>query len=619
LERWFDERFLSATAQDYRFGKLRIAVTLGVGLLLVLTANWRAALGWSACAALLETALQTLIRPIAEGEPLSPVRGAATVVLRVVLTYAWFSAGVILWSTGGATGQTLAMSFFSVLLLYLIARREGSVLLAVAALPALAVPLVTALLYPAAVLPQAVILLHSALMAGLAGFCLLRDCGETGAMRIASAAAPARAGSASTSPPGSNEELSLESLRRAKAEAEAASQAKSAFLAVMSHEIRTPLNGVLGMTQALAADPTLTQGQRARLQTIRQSGEALLAILNDILDLSKIEAGKLELESIEFDLEEIARDVHSSFKPLASQKGLEFKLTVESAAKGLCLGDPTRVRQILFNLVSNALKFTDEGEISLQVERADKRGVKIMVSDSGVGIDAAHLERIFGKFEQADASSTRRYGGTGLGLAICRDLCGLMGGSITAQSEPGRGTRFIITLALPQVAAAAGAPSRKSAADSAEEPDISGLRVLAAEDNPVNQLVLKALLAQVGIEPVIVENGKLAVEAWKTNDFDLILMDIQMPQMDGMEATQAIRSEEASSGLGRTPIIALTANAMAHQVAEYAGVGMDAHIPKPLDLRSLTATVDRLMSQARDGSGSCKSGKRDRTARRMTA
>jgi signal transduction histidine kinase/ActR/RegA family two-component response regulator len=594
VEAWFDGRFVDACARDYGQGRLRLAATAAVGLLLAVAADWLVALAWSACAVPLEVWLQATIRPIASGETPSRLRSWG---LRLVLTYVWVAAGMIFWSFGGVTGQATAMAFYSVLLLYVIARRDRSPALNVAALPALAAPFVTALLFPAAILAQFVFLLLSALMAGLAGFCLLRDLSEESPSRAQAARrAPARGAATPAPAPAADGELTLESLLEAKAQAEAASQAKSAFLATMSHEIRTPLNGVLGMTQALAADPTLNPGHRARLQTIRQSGEALLAILNDILDLSKIEAGKLELESIEFDIEEIARNTHASFKPLAAEKRLDFKLQINPDARGVYLGDPTRVRQVLFNLISNALKFTEQGEIGVLIERLADGDLRLSVSDTGVGIDPAHLDRIFGQFEQADATSTRRFGGTGLGLAICRDLCGLMGGAITAESEPGRGSRFVITLPLPRASARSGAPAPEPAAERLEEAETGGLRVLAAEDNPTNQMVLKALLAQVGVEPVVVENGALAVETWRTSHFDLILMDIQMPVMDGMEAAKAIRQEEAELGRARTPIIALTANAMAHQVAEYSAAGMDAHVPKPIEVRVLFPTIEKLLA-----------------------
>jgi signal transduction histidine kinase/AmiR/NasT family two-component response regulator len=606
LETWFDERFLDAAVREQREMKARIAVALGVALLLAMAADWRAALVWAAGAVGVEAWLHRLMRPLAGGVPLSPAQAVTTVVARMALTYVWIAAGVVFWGCRGPAGQACAMGFFAALFLYLVARRDGCLATSVPILPALAAPVVTALLFPVPFPAQAAVITLGALMGGASAFLLLRG----GPPTPVAAAPPAPTPPARHTPPADDEELSIEALRQAKADAEAASQAKSAFLATMSHEIRTPLNGVLGMTQALVADQSLTHGQRAKLQTIRKSSEALLAILNDVLDLSKIEAGKLELEQIEFDLDEIARDAHTTFKTLAAQKGLAFRLAVEPTATGRCLGDPTRVRQVLFNVISNALKFTERGEISVAIKRTSTGDVGIIVADTGIGIDAAHLDRIFGKFEQAEASSTRRYGGSGLGLTICRDLCDLMGGSITAKSEPGRGTSFLITLPLPKATGRRVAAAAEPPAAAHRSMNTGELRVLAAEDNPVNQLVLKALLAPAGIEPVIVENGALAVEAWAAQHFDLILMDIQMPQMDGMEASRTIRAEEARTGRGRIPIIALTANAMAHQVAEYAGAGMDAHVAKPVDVAKLFATIEALVARPSETGEARRSDKR---------
>jgi signal transduction histidine kinase/CheY-like chemotaxis protein len=377
-------------------------------------------------------------------------------------------------------------------------------------------------------------------------------------------------------------------LRDSVEAAEAANRAKSSFLAMMSHEIRTPLNGVLGMAQAMASDP-LSDQQRVRLDVVRQSGEALLAILNDILDLSKIEAGKLTLEAIDFDLGEIMQGAHSAFTALANKKGLSFSLDI-SGAEGVYRGDPTRVRQILYNLISNALKFTETGEIKVWAEPV-QQGLRLAVSDTGVGIDPDKLASLFTKFTQADASTTRKFGGTGLGLSICRELAEMMGGEIEARSAPGEGTTFFVTLQIHRVGAstAASLPASDEAAGAAE--DFNSLRVLVAEDNPVNQLVIKTLLHQVGIDPVVVSNGKLAVEAWDRGDWDVVLMDVQMPVMDGLEATRTIRARERRSGRGRTPIVALTANAMAHQVTAYVTAGMDGHLGKPIDVRALFETL----------------------------
>ncbi|MEO8114130.1 MAG: ATP-binding protein, partial [Phenylobacterium sp.] len=384
-----------------------------------------------------------------------------------------------------------------------------------------------------------------------------------------------------------------QALRAALEAAEAASHAKSDFLAMASHEIRTPLNGVLGMAQALEHD-TLSPVQRDRVSVIRQSGEALLEVLNDILDLAKIEAGKLELEVAPFDLEAVTRIAHLAFRPLAEEKGVGFGLSFDEAARGIHDGDAARVRQVLTNLISNALKFTEAGQVEVAVT-AQAGGVRLAVSDTGPGVAADRIEHLFDRFAQADASITRRFGGTGLGLAICRDLCEAMGGAIRVESELGQGSRFIVDLPLPRsVSQALSAPAEAPAAALAQAAGSTPLRVLAAEDNAVNQLVLRTLLDQVGVDLTMVADGAEAVDAWEAGDFDLILMDIQMPRMDGPTAARAIRAREAASGRRRTPIIALTANAMKHQVDQYAAAGMDAFVAKPISVGELYNTMARL-------------------------
>jgi PAS domain S-box-containing protein len=382
----------------------------------------------------------------------------------------------------------------------------------------------------------------------------------------------------------SAQKASERALVRAKEEAEAANRAKSAFLATMSHEIRTPLNGVLGMAQALAAADDLTSAQRERVEVIRQSGESLLAILNDVLDLSKIEAGKLALEQTAFEVGALAKTVQATFQAIADTKRLAFELTVDRAARGVYEGDQVRVRQILWNLVSNALKFTEAGGVKVRIGR-ERGALSLTVIDSGIGMTALQLRSLFQKFEQADASTTRRFGGTGLGLAICRELAELMGGAITATSAPGMGSTFTVSLPLKKLARAAPRPKRtarpKVTVDAAAGERT--IRVLAAEDNAMNQLVLKTLLAQIGVEPEIVGDGREAVQAWEREPWDLILMDVQMPVMDGPTATAVIRTRERAEGRRRTPIVALTANAMSHQIAEYLQSGMDAFVAKPIE------------------------------------
>jgi len=392
-----------------------------------------------------------------------------------------------------------------------------------------------------------------------------------------------------------DQKLAEQAFIRAKEEAEAASVAKSTFLATMSHEIRTPLNGVLGMAQVLASEQ-LSPAQQERVRIIQQSGQSLLAILNDLLDLAKIEAGKLTLEETEFSLDELARGAHGAFSAVAEQKDLRFRMEIAPDAKGVYLGDSTRVRQILYNLISNALKFTETGEIEVSVSAADP-GLVLRVRDTGIGIPADRLEQLFEKFEQADSSTTRKFGGTGLGLSICRDLASLMGGSIKAESRLGEGTSFIVSLPLPRIGNVMSAEQRESGetSDLGQHTDQNALRVLAAEDNAVNQLVLKTMLEQVGIAPTLVADGRAAVQAWESQAWDLVLMDVQMPVMDGIAATRAIRSRETALGRARTPILALTANAMTHHVAEYLAADMDGFVAKPIEVGQLFAAMERAL------------------------
>jgi signal transduction histidine kinase/CheY-like chemotaxis protein len=386
----------------------------------------------------------------------------------------------------------------------------------------------------------------------------------------------------------------MRELEQARDAANAANVLKTQFLANMSHEIRTPLNGVLAMAEVMAMGE-LAPVQRDRLQIIRQSGGLLLAVLNDVLDLSKIEAGKLTLLNEPFELEPVLRSVGESFSVMAEGKGLGFEVEVDPAAAGWWRGDADRLRQIVGNLLSNAVKFTPQGAVAARVEVAQNGALRFRVSDTGVGIAAEKRTTLFEKFTQADNSATRRFGGTGLGLAICRELTQMMGGTIEVESREGHGSIFTVELPLSRAEpAGAEAPGVAHA-----EP--SGLRLLAAEDNATNQQVLAAVMESLGIDIDIVPDGQEAVEAWRAHPYDLILMDIQMPVMDGIAAARAIRAAERNGGRARTPIVALTANALTHQVEEYLAAGMDGHVAKPIEIAKLYEAISVALNAAAVG------------------
>ena len=393
----------------------------------------------------------------------------------------------------------------------------------------------------------------------------------------------------------------LAQLVEAKNTAEAANTAKSQFLANMSHEIRTPLNGVITMAEIMAAGD-LSAPQRQKLDVVRNSSAALLLILNDLLDLSKIEAGHVELLIEDQDLSGLLREMHDSYGPMLRQKGLEPILSVPEDLSGHWRIDAYRLRQVISNLMSNALKFTAQGSITLggQVNwpSPDEAIVTLTVSDTGIGIPRDKIDRLFEKFVQVDGSTTRQYGGTGLGLAICRELVSMMGGKIWIESVEGEGSTFYVQLPLTRsLSAPLPAPKPKPTSAVTHSPH-PRLKILAAEDVRANQMVLQAALEHRNIDLTLVDNGAQALEAVGLERFDLILMDIQMPVMDGLAATRAIRNKERLSGLAPTPIIALSANAMDYQIASYREAGCDDYIAKPIDLARLANAIDRLTQSA---------------------
>jgi len=380
-----------------------------------------------------------------------------------------------------------------------------------------------------------------------------------------------------------------QALEAALHRAEAANRAKTEFLANLSHEIRTPLNGVLGLADVLAQtslDPT----QRDVLRAIVTSAGALNQVLVDLLDFSQLEVGALEIVSEPFLIAEAVAESVALFEETAKAKAIGLEVDLDGLGEGRVLGDAARLRQILTNLICNAVKFTEYGKVVVRAS-SDRAcgGYRFVVEDTGVGFDPDEAERLFARFEQADSSMTRKYGGLGLGLAICRQLTQLMGGVISASATPGRGAVFNLLLPFASVEATAPATAEEP------QPGAAPLRVLVTDDNATNRMVAELIMNSIGAEVVCAENGQEALDAVEASAFDVVLMDLQMPVMDGITAIRAIREREASRGLPRMPVVVVSANVMREQREESSAAGADDHLGKPIRAEELIATVVRVL------------------------
>jgi len=395
----------------------------------------------------------------------------------------------------------------------------------------------------------------------------------------------------------SEQKQAEQEMRAAKEAAESANRAKTQFLANISHEVRTPLNGVIGMSHLLHMTP-LTDEQQEYLRNLDDSSQSLLAIINDLLDLTRMESSSFGMEQADFQPEQLIQDVLRIHQPMAQRKGIKLQATLSPDLPPMLRGVPQRLKQILHNLLGNAVKFTDQGQVALSVTPISIPGqhlqIRFSVHDTGIGMAPETISRIFAPFTQADETISRRYGGTGLGLTICRRLTDMLGGSIEVESAPGKGSCFTVT--MPMKTTCSPQPSAPSYVPTQQD-RVQPLRVLLAEDQPVGRLYATRLLERLGHQVTAVEDGKQALAAWAEQPYDLILMDVQMPGMDGIAATTAIRLSEKEQQR-HTPIIALTAHALTEDRGKLMGQGFDGYVPKPIDVEGLVMEINRLLAAA---------------------
>jgi two-component system, sensor histidine kinase len=541
----------------------RIAIGVGAALLTGWMYGLAIGVGWFVMFAGAELGVRYVTRATRSGGSMSQRARGAYVALLLVVSLVWCSLALLYWFEGKEAFRLAAMAVLAGLMVH----AQGFSFRSPAALAALGIA-------PAS--------LWLALPVGFGGYepvaMIVLAIGL--AMLLAYVAASARANIRSAN-----------ALAEARRNAEAANQAKSAFLAMVSHELRTPLNGVLGMARALQRTG-LDPRQQGYVETMLRSGDDLVAILNDVLDLSKIEAGRMDLEATAFDIGALAEQAAELWAEAATARRLSLVVEIDSATPARVVGDETRVRQVLANLISNALKFTEHGSVRLRVTHAPRAmgaGVEIVVTDTGIGMSSNQVASLFRPYGQAEASTARRFGGTGLGLSICRQLTEIMGGEIGVESMPGRGSTFRVWLPLP-----AAEPGLEAAADPISDETLPPLRILVADDSPVNQAVARAILEAAGAVVETAADGAQALERLASEPFDVVLMDLRMPVMDGAEAVGRIRGGLA--GQADLPVIALSADVHPGEAMRLRSLGFDDFQPKPIQPASLIGSILRVVA-----------------------
>jgi signal transduction histidine kinase/CheY-like chemotaxis protein len=566
---WADDRLDEVALDTHRLLPSRlipatlttVAVIFGLGAPL--------ALGWLATLVCAEGLARLATRRFAPGVRGSPGLRAGFVLAALPINLIWAGLGALLWFASAPELKMAAVAIWAGQIVYTQNfRHQPAALLAVSAVA----PMTSLIVFP--------LFFYDAhgVAANVARWSLIAVVLTAINVMMANRAAANRL------------DALTQNLREERERALEANRAKSTFVAVTSHELRTPMNGLLGMAYALDRSD-LDEAQRRHVRLMIKSGDSLMQVLNDVLDLSKIEAGRVDLDHAAVNLHDLVHAAGDAWRDAAAEKGLWLRTEIDPSAPGWILADPQRIRQVLMNLISNGLKFTRQGGVTIRLSASDSgpaddaREVRLRVVDTGVGIDAEVRDRIFESFTQADNAISRSHGGTGLGLTISRALARQMGGDLILESGVG-GAAFLFTLRAAPIAAPA-APSE--AAEDRDAPDLDTLRILMAEDNAINQVVVRAMLEATGVILTIVDDGQAALEALRVETFDAVLMDINMPVMDGITALAAIRAGQAGDPV--IPVIALTASAMSGDRERFLAMGFDDHLGKPVRPIELLSSI----------------------------